>query len=61
MTEAKMPDIDPKALYTVEQAARMLMEIRPELTFEEAHKQVCDAIDGGTLPVAGYLKRPERT
>lgn len=56
----KLPEIDPNALYTVDQAAKMLMEVEPELTFAQAHKQVCEAISSGKLPVAGYLKPGNR-
>ena len=34
------PDIDPNALYTVDQAAKMLMKVDPSLTFEEAYRNV---------------------
>lgn len=48
--------IDPDALYTVEQAARKLMEVDKSLTFEQAYQKVCDAIDRGELKVAAYLR-----
>ncbi len=34
----KTPNIDPDALYTTEQAAKMLMEVEPWLTFEQAYQ-----------------------
>lgn len=49
--------IDPRALYTTEQAARMLMELKPDKSFEEALKIVEDATGKGELKVAGYLTR----
>jgi hypothetical protein len=53
-----MPEIDPNALYTTEQAAKMLMQIDPGMTYEEAYREVLIAINLGKLKVAGYLQPP---
>lgn len=47
-----MPDIDPNGLYTVEEVARFLMKARPDLSYEEALEEICEAITSGKLPVA---------
>lgn len=49
------PTIDPKALYTTEQAAEFLMKVYPSLTIEEARREVGVAIALGKLRVSGYL------
>jgi hypothetical protein len=55
MSEDTIKNIDPNGLYTVEKAARLLMEVDPSFTFEEAVREVKMAIFMGELPVAGYL------
>lgn len=47
----EVPYIDPAKLYTVDEAARKLMILKPELSFEEARKMVRKAIDTGELPL----------
>lgn len=54
---SELPYVDPNALYTVEQVAKLLMEVRPDLTFEQAHQMLCEDIDSGKLPIAGYLAK----
>jgi hypothetical protein len=49
------PEIDPTALYTVDQAVRFLMQADPSLTFDEAVREVNMAIEAGRLRIAGYL------
>lgn len=51
--------IDPNGLYTVEQCARYLMEVCPELTFEQAYQEICDSIDTGKLEIAGYMTKKD--
>lgn len=53
--EDVLNSIDQNALYTVEKAARLLMEIDPSLSFEEAIREVRMAIESGELPIAGHL------
>lgn len=55
MTDQPLPNIDPNALYTTEQAARKLMEMDESLTFEEAHREICEAVAAGKLRPIGYL------
>ena len=47
-----MYDIDPDGFYTIEQAAKFLMQDEPELSFAEAYQIIRDAIDSGELQIA---------
>lgn len=55
MSDEVIKNIDPNGLYTVEKAARMLMQVDPSFTYEEALREVRMAIASGKLPIAGYL------
>ncbi|WP_156795563.1 hypothetical protein [Bradyrhizobium icense] len=55
MSDEVIKNIDPNALYTVEQAARLLMQVDPSFTYEEALREVRMALSSGELPIAGYL------
>jgi hypothetical protein len=55
LSEDTIKNIDPNGLYTVEQAAKLLMEVDPSYTLEEAIRKVRTAIAADELPIAGYL------
>lgn len=58
MAECKtevLEKIDLNALYTFDQALKLLMEFDPSLSEPEARRELSTAIASGDLPIAGHF------